>query len=104
MSTAERKFLIDCDAWLRRVSTSTTPPFKSKNRTSLRKRWSHAIVISAPGTHRQQGKQTMSYLPASFLIGVFLLQTPSLDSPSPKERQAAIEEMSVIGNAKAIPT
>lgn len=45
----------------------------------------------------------MSYLSASFLIGVFLLQGPSLDSSSPKERQAAIEEMAVIGNAKAIP-
>src|SRR3954468_18540195 len=45
----------------------------------------------------------MAYLSASFLIGVFLLQGPSLDSSSPKERQAAIEEMAVIGNGKAIP-
>src|SRR5882672_9859963 len=45
----------------------------------------------------------MSYLSAFFLIGAFLLQTPALDSSSPKERQAAIEEMAVIGNAKAIP-
>jgi HEAT repeat protein len=45
----------------------------------------------------------MSHLSA-YLIGVFLLQAqvPTLDSPSPKERQAAIDEMAVIGNTKAI--
>jgi HEAT repeat protein len=31
------------------------------------------------------------------------LQTPSLDSPSPKERQAAIEQMATLGNHNAIP-
>lgn len=34
---------------------------------------------------------------------LFLLQNPSLDSPSPKERQAAIEKMAVQGNREAIP-
>ena len=33
----------------------------------------------------------------------FLLQNASLDSPSPKERQAAIEQMAVLGNRDAIP-
>src|SRR5881397_116 len=32
-----------------------------------------------------------------------LLQNPSLDSASPKERQAAAEQMAVIGNSAAIP-
>jgi HEAT repeat protein len=33
----------------------------------------------------------------------FFLQNASLDSPSPKERQAAIEQMAVLGNRDAIP-
>jgi HEAT repeat protein len=37
------------------------------------------------------------------LILLFLAQSASLDSPSPKERQAAIEQMSVLGNRDAIP-
>jgi HEAT repeat protein len=32
-----------------------------------------------------------------------LLQNPSLDSESPKERQAAVEQMAVLGNKEAIP-
>jgi HEAT repeat protein len=40
----------------------------------------------------------------SFAFIVFmLLQTPSLDSESPKERQAAVEQMAVLGNKGAIP-
>src|SRR5215813_14769088 len=40
----------------------------------------------------------------SFAFLVFLLlQTPSLDSESPKERQAAVEQMAVLGNKEAIP-
>ncbi len=39
------------------------------------------------------------------LVFLFLLppQNPSLDSASPKERQAAIEQMAVLGNRDAIP-
>jgi HEAT repeat protein len=40
------------------------------------------------------------------LLILFLLllpQNPSLDSPSPKERQAAVEKMAVLGNRDAIP-
>jgi HEAT repeat protein len=37
------------------------------------------------------------------LVASLLLQNPSLDSPSPKERSAAIEKMAVIGNHDAIP-
>ena len=40
----------------------------------------------------------------SFAFIVFLLlQSPSLDSESPKERQAAVEQMAVLGNKEAIP-
>jgi HEAT repeat protein len=37
------------------------------------------------------------------LLTLAVLQTPSLDSPSPKERQAAIQSMAVLGNRDAIP-
>ena len=44
---------------------------------------------------------TVSYfLPFAFLL---LVQSPSLDSVSPKERQAAVEQMAVLGNRDAIP-
>jgi hypothetical protein len=36
-------------------------------------------------------------------LTALLLQAPSLDSPSPKERQAAIEQMAKPGNIEAIP-
>ena len=36
-------------------------------------------------------------------MAALLLQSPSLDSASPKERQAAIEQMAIIGNTSAIP-
>lgn len=36
-------------------------------------------------------------------LTLLLFQNPSLDSPSPKERQAAIERMAVAGNRDAIP-
>src|SRR5689334_6360026 len=45
----------------------------------------------------------MSHLIAALLTGALLLQNPTLDSPSPKERQAAVERMAVLGNGKAIP-
>ncbi len=45
----------------------------------------------------------MSLFSASVLIGAFLFQSPTLQSPSPKERQAAVERMAVLGNSKAIP-
>jgi len=32
-----------------------------------------------------------------------LLQSPSLDSASPKERQSAVEQMAVLGNREVIP-
>lgn len=38
-----------------------------------------------------------------FAIVFFLLQNPSLESLSPKERQSAIEQMAVLGNRDAIP-
>src|SRR5580658_7980932 len=37
-------------------------------------------------------------------ITALLLQTPAIDSPSPKERQAAIEQLAKPGNKDAIPT
>jgi HEAT repeat protein len=37
------------------------------------------------------------------LISALLFQNPSLDSPSPSEREAAVEEMAVLGNRNAIP-
>ncbi len=37
------------------------------------------------------------------LLLAVLLQTPSLDSTSPKERQAAVEQMGVLGKREAIP-
>jgi HEAT repeat protein len=37
------------------------------------------------------------------ILTALLLQGPSLDSPSPKERQAAIEQMAKPGNIEAIP-
>ena len=40
------------------------------------------------------------FLPFAFLL---LVQNPSLDSVSPKERQAAVEQMAVLGNHDAIP-
>ena len=45
----------------------------------------------------------MLHVFASLLIGVLLLQSPALDSQSPKERQAAIDQMAVLGNRDAIP-
>jgi HEAT repeat protein len=45
------------------------------------------------------GFTIMSY----FLLFLIFLQNPSLDSASPKERQAAAEQMAVIGNSAAIP-
>ncbi|HET9131962.1 MAG TPA: hypothetical protein VFO86_13490, partial [Terriglobia bacterium] len=36
-------------------------------------------------------------------LTALLLQAPSLDSDSPKERQAAIEQMAKPGNIEAIP-
>src|SRR5262245_19078550 len=44
--------------------------------------------------------------PVNYLFGLILLfspQNPSLDSVSPRERQAAIEKMAVVGNRDAIP-
>lgn len=43
----------------------------------------------------------VTYLLAFVLL--LLPQNPSLDSPSPKERQAAIEQMATLGNHNAIP-
>ena len=37
------------------------------------------------------------------LLSAILLQSPSLDSVSPKERQAAVEQMAILGNRAAIP-
>ena len=42
----------------------------------------------------------MSHL---IIVLAFLLQNPSLDSESPKERQAAVEKLAVLGNRQAIP-
>ena len=47
----------------------------------------------------------MGFTVTYFLSFIFLLlpQSPSIDSLSPKERQAAIEQMAVLGNRQAIP-
>jgi HEAT repeat protein len=45
------------------------------------------------------GFTIMSY----FLLLFVFLQNPALDSASPKERQAAAEQMAVLGNSAAIP-
>ncbi|HYR88290.1 MAG TPA: HEAT repeat domain-containing protein [Terriglobia bacterium] len=37
------------------------------------------------------------------ILSLLLFQNPSLDSASPKERQAAVEQMAVLGNRDAIP-
>jgi HEAT repeat protein len=37
------------------------------------------------------------------ILALLFLQNPSLDSASPKERQAAVEEMATLGNRDAIP-
>ena len=42
-------------------------------------------------------------LQISLVLTALLLQGPSLDSPTPKERQAAIEQMAKPGNIEAIP-
>src|SRR5881396_3143585 len=42
-------------------------------------------------------------MPLSFFLAILLLQNPSLDSVSPKERQAAVEQMATLGNRDAIP-
>jgi HEAT repeat protein len=44
-------------------------------------------------------KNKMTHL----ILAMILLQTPSLDSASPRERQAAVEEMATLGNREAIP-
>jgi HEAT repeat protein len=46
------------------------------------------------------GFTLMSHL---IIVLAFLLQNPSLDSESPKERQAAVEKLAVLGNRQAIP-
>src|SRR5207247_6684657 len=49
---------------------------------------------------RRMGFNVMSYFLVFFAV---LLQSPSLDSASPKERQSAVEQMAVLGNREAIP-
>ena len=39
----------------------------------------------------------------SLFLAAVLFQNPSLDSASPKERQAAVEQMAILGNREAIP-
>src|SRR5438270_3625447 len=39
----------------------------------------------------------------SLILFAILLQNPSLDSVSPKEREAAVEKMAFLGNSAAIP-
>src|SRR2546425_12175460 len=92
-----------CVPWRANAFTLTTPRFRSRNRTFRRKFSIHVIAISALGIHLQPGKTTMTHVLRSALVGMVLLQNPTLDSSSPKERQAAIEEMAVLGNTKAIP-
>jgi HEAT repeat protein len=46
----------------------------------------------------------MGFTIMTYLLFLFVLfQNPSLDSASPKERQAAAEQMAVLGNSAAIP-
>ena len=39
----------------------------------------------------------------SLFLAAVLFQNPSFDSASPKERQAAVEQMAILGNREAIP-
>src|SRR6266571_7980676 len=54
------------------------------------------------GNQLQKGTRLCAFL---WLISAswLLAQNPSLDSASPKERQAAVESMAVLGNREAIP-
>src|SRR5262245_35240217 len=51
------------------------------------------------GGHRSPYKKPMIKL----LIAALLVQNPSLESVSPKERMAAVDRMAVVGNREAIP-
>jgi len=42
-------------------------------------------------------------MPHCLILALLLFQNPSLDSASPKERQAAVEQLAVLGNRDAIP-
>src|SRR5262245_1463739 len=54
------------------------------------------------GAASKQRVKAMASL-TSFVLVLFLFQTPSLDSTSPKEREDAIERMTTLGNTSAIP-
>src|SRR2546423_9846008 len=49
------------------------------------------------------GNETRLSLYQLLITVALLLQSPSLDSESPKERQSAVEQMAVLGNKAAIP-
>ena len=42
-------------------------------------------------------------MPHCLILALLLFQNPSFDSASPKERQAAVEQLAVLGNRDAIP-
>src|SRR5579884_798174 len=86
-----------------KVFRSITQRSKSKSPTCRERPSTPAIVTSAPGIHLRPGNAMIQSLLGSALVAVFLLQGPALDSASPKERQAAIEQMAVLGNSSAIP-
>src|SRR5439155_4411098 len=82
-----------------RDSTSTLPhrPYDHSNR---RTKYSAGRFRVLQLPFRRLGFTIMIHF---LILSAFLLQNPSLDSASPKERQAAAEQMAVIGNSAAIP-
>src|SRR5262245_22461767 len=79
-------------------SESITQRYKSRKPRFPRKYSLPATATSAPGIHHHR-KNQMTHL----ILALILFQNPSLDSASPKERQAAVEEMATLGNREAIP-
>src|SRR5688572_2775574 len=45
----------------------------------------------------------MPHIVLSALMSILLVQAPGLDSTNPRDRQAAVEQMAVLGNKAAIP-
>src|SRR5439155_12086656 len=86
----------DTRQWDRTPTLPHRPHHHSNRRTKHSA--GHCRVLQLP--FRRMGFNVMSYFLVFFAV---LLQSPSLDSASPKERQAAVEQMAVLGNREAIP-
>src|SRR5688572_27041859 len=89
---------------LETVSTSITQLSRLKNPAQLQKYSTPAIVTSARGILRFLRVTHKMITVVTFLLSVLFVQDLSLDSASPKERQAAVEQLAVAGNTSAIPT